>query len=196
MIKIFDMKYFFFILIFLHTISAFSQTNFEPLNKKIIVKTNVMNLLAKRPALTVEKVFSKRFSAEFSFVQGAVDDFLLTDHYEYMGILFRAKKYITDLDYGRLSPYAGLYIGNLKRSLQTDGTIFSIDYSRDFLANSIRTGGTLGWTYISNKKLVLDALVSLGYGKYIKYYKDRDSNGYVDCQFWLSIGYCLGGSKN
>ena len=191
------MKYFLFILTFLFSNPSYSQETLRPLTKKIIVKTNVMNLLAKRPALTIEKVFSKRFSAEFSFVQGEVNDLLLTDHYEYIGVLFRAKKYMSDLDYGRLSPYAGLYIGSLKRDLQSDGVILSVDYSRDFLANSIRAGGTLGFTYISYKKFVLDALVSLGYGKYVKYYKeDNLSNGYLDCQFWLSIGYCLGGRKN
>ncbi len=190
------MRHLLLTLTFFLTLSAFSQDRKRPLTKRVIVKTNLMNLLAQRPTLTIEKPFSKKFSAEISFVQGEVNDFLFTDHYDYNGFLLRAKKHFIDLDYGKISPYAALYIGNLKRNMQTTGQVDNTGFfgypSRDFSANSIRTGGSLGLTFIGKKKFVVDGLMSLGYGRYTKYYMpDTNSRGYLDCQIWLSIGYCF-----
>jgi hypothetical protein len=192
------MRYFATLLAFMWTFSAFSQATTTPLTKKIIVKTNLMSLLANRPTITLEKVFSKTLSCEVGFVQGHVNDFLLTDHYDYNGFLIRAKKYFEDVDYGTINSYAALYIGNLKRTIQTAGHVDNTGFfswpSRDFSANSIRAGGSVGGSYISKSRFVIDGLVSLGYGKYISYYKlnsIRDSNGYLDAQIWISIGYCF-----
>jgi hypothetical protein len=90
----------------------------------------------------VEKLFSKSSSLEVSFVQGELNSFLLTDRFEYSGILVRAKKYLTVVDLGKVSPYAALYLGNLKRSFQTAGRVDNSGYlgfsSTDFSANSLR----------------------------------------------------------
>lgn len=168
------------------------------MTKRVIVKTNLLSLVAQRPTVTIEKVFSNRFSAEVSFVQGQFNNFLLTDHYDYNGFLARAKKYFTDLEFGSLSPYVALYVGNLKRNIQTtrqvDNTGFWSYPSRDFSANSIRGGGSLGLSYISKSKIIVDGLASLGYGTYTRVYKpdvNRNSSGYLDAQVWLSVGYCF-----
>jgi hypothetical protein len=182
---------FLFILTIFLNFSAFSQKIEKPVTDRIIVKTNLMNLLARGPALTIEKPFTKTFSIEVSFVQGEINNFLFTDHYDYNGFLVRAKKYLTDLKYGEINPYGALYVGNLKRNIETTGH-WLFAFPRNFSANSIRTGGSLGLMFIGKKKLVVDGLMSLGYGKYIKYYKrDTDSKGYLDLQMWLSIGYCF-----
>lgn len=193
------MRHFIILIAFTLTISAFSQEAGRPLTKKVIVKTNLLSLLAQRPTFTIEKVFLNNFSAEVSFVQGQFNNFLFTDHYDYNGFLVRVKKHFTDLDFGRVSPYAAVYVGNLKRSIQTTGGQIGssgwIGYpSRDFSANSVRGGGSLGLSYISKSKIVVDGLMSLGYGTYTKVYKpdlNRNSNGYLYAQVWLSIGYCF-----
>ncbi len=155
-----------------------------------------MNLLARSPTLTIEKPFSKTLSAEISFIQGRVNNILFYDHYGYNGVLVRAKKYFEKLDYAKICPYMALYIGNLKRSIQSSGStgiygLFGYP-SHDFSANSIRAGGSAGLTFVGKKKFVVDALMSLGYGKYTRYYKPEIiSKGYLDYQFWLSVGYCF-----
>lgn len=185
------------ILTLLMTVSAFSQETTKPLTKRIIVKTNLLSLIAQRPTITIEKAFSKTFSAEISFVQGQFNNFLFTDHYDYSGFLIRAKKYFTELDYRTLSPYAGTYIGNLKRNIQTQGqAIGSSGYlgypSRDFTSNSLRFGGSLGLLFVTKSRIVIDGQTSLGYGRYLNLNKSDPStysNGYLDAQIWLSIGY-------
>jgi hypothetical protein len=190
------MKYVLLISAIFFKVSAFSQDVRKPVTKRIIVTTNLMSLLAQRPTITVQKLFTRTFGMEASFVQGEVNNFLFTDHYDYKGVLVRAKIYVSELDYGRVSPYAGLYVGSLKRNIQTVGRVDNTGFfgypDRNFSANSIRTGGSLGLTFIGKKRLVLDALTSIGYGRYIKYYKsDTNSKGYLDLQVWLSIGYCF-----
>lgn len=190
------MRYILLLLLFFSVTYGFAQKREIPLAKRVIVKTNLLNLMMKRPALTIEKPFSETFSVEFSFVQGEVDDFLLTDHYDYNGFLVRAKKYFSKLDYGRISSYAALYVGNLRRNIhtigRTDNTGFFSYPSRDISANSIRSGLSIGSMYIGRKGLVIDSQLSLGYGSYIYPYKaDNESKGYLDCQVWLSVGYCF-----
>jgi hypothetical protein len=180
------------------TISTFAQETSSALTKRIIVKTNLLSLVARRPTVTLEKMFSNSVSAEASFVQGEFNDFLFTDHYDYSGFLLRAKKHFTDLEFGGISPYVALYVGNLRRTIQTTGQVDNTGFwgypSRDFSANSIRGGGSLGLSYISKSKIIVDGLMSLGYGKYTRVYKpdvNRNSSGYLDTQIWLSVGYCF-----
>ncbi len=86
-----------------------------------LVKTNVLSLLAKRPTVTIERTVGSSFSLEGSYSQGKFNNLLFTDHYEYKGFLLRAKKYFVDFDYEVMLPYAGIYTGNLHRSIRTKG---------------------------------------------------------------------------
>ena len=188
------MKHFTTLCTLLLSLSAISQETTRPLTKRIIVKTNVLSLIAQRPTVTIEKVFTKTFSTEISFVQGEFNNFLFTDHYEYQGFLLRAKKYIINVDFGKISPYGAFYIGNLMRTILTTGQVDNSGYwgypSRNFYANSIRGGFSLGIAYFSKRKINIDGLMSLGYGMYRK--ADRENfNGYLDLQVWLSVGYCF-----
>jgi hypothetical protein len=192
------MKSFITLFAILLTLTVIAQETSRPLTRRIIVKTNLLSLLAQRPTVTIEKVFSKTFSTEISFVQGEFNNFLLTDHYDYNGFLVRAKKHFTKVDYGRVSPYGALYVGNLKRTIQTTGQVDNTGWfgypSRDFSANSVRGGATLGLAYFSKSKINLDAAMSLGYGRYTRIYKtdaNRNATGYLDAQVSLSVGYCF-----
>lgn len=178
------------------TLHALSQKPERPWARRVIVKTHLMNLLAQSPTLTIEKPFSQEFSVEVSFVRGKVNDIFYYDHYNYNGFLVRAKRYFEKLDYAKLCPYIALYLGNLKRNIQSAGSagvygLFGYP-SHDFSANSIRAGGSAGLTFVGKKRFVIEGLISLGYGKYTKYYKpEKATKGYLDAQFWLSVGYCF-----
>ncbi len=177
---------------------AFSQNkNTQSFPKPFIVKTNLLNLLAQKPTISFEKVFSQKFSAEISFVQGEVNNFLFTDHYAYKGIQLRFKRYFFPFQSGKLNPFSAVYLGNLQRHIQSEGRYFSDNYlfsypSKDFFANSIRGGLSLGCTIITKNKLAVEILTSTGYGRYTTIYKadtNHKSKGYLDAQIWLSVGY-------
>ena len=192
------MRYFITFVVFTWTISAYSQQTSSPLTERVIVKTNLLSLVAQRPTVTVEKFFSSSWSAEVSLVQGQFNNFLFIDHYDYHGFLVRAKKHFLDLELGSASPYASWYVGNLMRTLQITGSVDNTGFwaspSWDLSANSIRSGGSLGLSYISQRKIIIDGLASLGYGRYTKIYKpdiNGTSTGYLDAQLWLSVGYCF-----
>lgn len=179
-------------------ISLFAQKQTRPFKKTIIVKTNVLSFLALKPSISIEKPFTEKWSGEVSFVQGEFNNFLFTDHYDYNGFLFRLKKHFAPFEFGRLSPYVALYTGTLQRNIYTTGHTdntgwFSLP-SRNFTANSIRSGGSLGLSYISKSKIIIDGQSSLGYGRYIKLDNNNPnsfSRGYLDFQLWVSIGYCF-----
>jgi hypothetical protein len=180
------------------TASAFSQKTSKPLTKRVIVKTNLLSIITHRPTITIEKIFTKTFGIEASFVQGEFNNFLLTDHYDYNGFLVRAKKYVNNIGYGKLSPYVAAYVGNLKRNIQTQGQTDNTGFfsypSRDFMSNSIRFGGSFGLLYVTKGRIIIDQQTSLGYGRYLNLDKSNPStysNGYLDVQMWLSVGYCF-----
>ena len=118
---LYNIRPFIIALILFVTDSASAQETTRPLTKKVILKTNVLSLLAQRPTISVEKAFSKTFSVEISFVQGQFNNFLFTDHYDYNGFLIRTKKYLEDLDFGVINPYGAFYAGCLQRNFQTTG---------------------------------------------------------------------------
>jgi hypothetical protein len=110
--------------------------------------------------------------------------------------LLRTKKYLGNVEYNRLNGYAGLYLGNLKRTIQSSGYVNNTGWfgypGRDFAANSVRGGGSLGIIFIAKNKIIIDMMGSMGYGKYTQYYKpDKSSKAYFDAQVWFSVGYCF-----
>ncbi len=181
--------------VILITLTVYSQN--RPLEKRILLKTNILSLIAQRPTISIEKAFSKTFSTEISFVQGEFNNFLFTDHYDYNGFLIRIKKYLETIEYSTINTYVAGYMGNLKRNIQTEGqSIGSAGYfgypSRDFSSNTIRFGGSFGLLYVTKSRIVIDGQASLGYGRYLNIDKTDPStysNGFLDTQIWLSIGY-------
>lgn len=185
-----------FTFIFLLPYSYSQET--KPLEKRIVVKTNILNLIAGVPTFSLEKFLTKRTSIEASFVKGQFNNFLFTDHYDYTGFLIRTKIFVGEVTFGSLHPYGALYIGNLKRNIKTQGQSNNNGWfgypSRDFSANSIRGGGTLGLAFFSKNKFTIDGQGSLGYGRYIHIYTSDPNvyrTGYLDLQLWLSFGYCF-----
>jgi hypothetical protein len=196
------MKTLYTTLIILTTLSTIAQAqeletkSARPLEKRLIVKSNVLSLIARRPTVSIEKLLPNRLSTELCFVQGQFNNILFPDHYDYSGFLLRLKKYTDDFRFGEVNPFLGTYIGTLTRNIQTEGRTDNSGWfgypSRYFSANSIRAGGTVGLTYFSKSKFVIEGLGSLGYGRYFNLNKsdpDTYSNGYLDLQIWLSVGY-------
>ena len=190
------MRSFPFILLLLSTLVSLSQENKSSLHPTYLVKTNLLSFAASRPTFSLEKVFTPTISAELSFTQGRFNDFLFTDEYSYSGFLLRMKKYITPFVTETITPYVGAYTGNLRRTIRTKGRVDPTGWnsigSRDFSAQSIRAGGTIGVAYLSRQHFVFDGQTSFGYGRYVHIIRpDTHLNGFADVQIWLSVGYCF-----
>ncbi len=65
------MKYTICTLLVFFTTTMFAQNTNKPIAQKLIVKTNLLNLLAQGPGITVEKPLSSTFSWELSYVQAS-----------------------------------------------------------------------------------------------------------------------------
>ncbi len=180
-----------FVFILAHTM-VFAQ---EPAG--LIVKTNVLNLVMKRPALSIEKTFSDKYGLELSYTSGEIKNIGHLDYYHYEGFLLRAKKYIKPIRKKEANAFYGAYFGNLDRKIITHSSIdrtgfFSWGRNRDFEASSLRYGGTFGVSFIPNKHFLIEGLAALGYGNYYNVKSNlwnKPPSGYFDFQFWFSVGY-------
>lgn len=181
-------------------LAGFAQyKEFVP-KRSIWIKTNLLNLLAQRPTLTIEKPLTSHWSVGLSYVNGQFNRILLTDHYRYDGFILDTRYHLNRLDYNAFSPYVSMYVGNLNRRLYSEGiTLDRIGYigfgARDFSGQSVRMGANIGGQYLFTNRISLDGHIGVGYGKYYKQFDKADSltksDGYLDANLWLSIGYCF-----
>ena len=160
----------------------------------LLVKTNVLNALAKRPAISIEKTFDDKYGLELSYTTGELN---WGRDYKFDGFLLRAKIYSDKIETNAIAPFYGLYVGNLNKKIlsnaEVDRTGFvSIGRNRNFEANSIRDGVNAGLLFIPKKRFILEGTTALGYGKYFNiknYIPNPAPKGYLDFQLWLSVGY-------
>ncbi|QIL41721.1 DUF3575 domain-containing protein [Pedobacter sp. HDW13] len=160
----------------------------------LLIKTNALNVLAKRPAISVEKTFDDKYGLELSYTSGELN---WGRNYKFNGFVLRAKIYADKIEANTLIPFYGLYVGNLEKrifsSASVDNTGFvSIGRNRNFEANSFRSGINIGFLFIPQKRFILEGTTALGYGKYfnVKNYISKPApKGYLDFQLWLSAGY-------
>lgn len=180
--------------LFLISFTAFAQEY-----KGVIVKSNLINLLAKRPAISVEKALSSSFSLEASYVTGETTAMPFADEYSYNGFLLRGKKYLSVLQKNKSNLYYGAYFGNLNRTIKKEGYVHPTGFflsspDRNFSSRSVRTGGSLGILFIPIPNIIIDGSASLGYGRYFDT-KNKSlqlaPRGYMDAQIWFSVGYSI-----
>lgn len=161
----------------------------------IYVKTNLLNLVAKRPSFSIEKTITQNYGLELSYTSGELN---WGRDYEYNGFLLRGKMYLYEIKQHEITPFFGIYAGNLNKKIISNNAYvhptgyLSFGNNRNFKANSIRSGINLGFLYIPTKRFLLETTTGLGYGKYfnVETYQGKDApKGYLDFQLWLSIGY-------
>jgi hypothetical protein len=152
-----------------------------------LVKTNLLNLLAHWPTLTIEKPLTSHWSIGISYVTGEFNYVLYTDCYRYNGFVLDTRYYIVPLQIRAFSPYISTYVGNLNRKIRTEYKTSDIIErllvdKRDFSGKSARFGATIGGQYLFTNRIVIDGHIGLGYGKYYQQFDKADPgairNGY------------------
>ena len=161
----------------------------------ISVKSNLLNLLAKQPSFSIEKTFRQRYGLELSYSSGELS---WGRDYKFSGFLLRGKVYAYDIEAKEITPFWGLYAGNLNKTIVSNNAyvhptgFLSFGNNRNFKANSIRSGMNLGFLYLPTKRFLIETTTGLGYGKYFNLETFQDTaapKGYLDFQLWLSVGY-------
>ena len=163
----------------------------------IFLKTNLLNLVAKRPSFSIEKTIALKYGLELSYNTGVLN---WGRDYEYNGFLLRAKMYAYEIKQHEITPFFGIYTGNLNKTIVSNNAYvhptgyLSFGNDRNFKANSIRSGINIGFLYIPAKRFFLETTTGIGYGKYfnIETFQGSDApKGYLDFQLALSVGYSL-----
>ncbi|MCX2574416.1 hypothetical protein [Pedobacter sandarakinus] len=161
----------------------------------VYVKTDLLNLLAKQPAIAVEKVFNKRYGIELSYAKGELN---WGREYQFEGVLMRGKVYTTEIKAKEASLFYGAYAGVLNKKIVANNGykhptgFLAWGHDLDFIADSFRAGGTLGVLFIPKRRFFLETTTGLGYGKYYNVKTFNGTNkpsGYLDVQLNLSVGY-------
>jgi len=159
------------------------------------LKTNLLNLAAKRPSFSVEKMIKQYYGLEFSYSSGELN---WGRDYRYDGFLLRAKRYVSEIRTNEAIPFFGIYAGNLNKKIISNNAYthptgyLSFGNDRNFKANSIRSGVNAGVLYLPAKRILLEVTTGGGYGKYFNiesFEEKKPPKGYVDFQLWLSAGY-------
>jgi hypothetical protein len=180
------------VIIFISFLIIQTASSQEPVG--INVKSNLSNLLAKKPSFSIEKTFRQRYGLELSYSSGELN---WGRDYKFSGFLLRGKMYAYKIKSKEITPFWGLYAGNLDKTIisnaEVDNTGFiSIGRNRNFEANSVRSGVNVGFIYLPFKRLILETTTGLGYGKYFNIKNNLHQaapKGYLDFQLWLSVGY-------
>lgn len=174
------------------------QASAQYVSDALIVKANAFSLLTRRPNVSIEKFVSPKVSLELSLVGGRFRNIGFTDYYGYSGLLLRAKSHFNvsetkKMEFGGAYPYWGGYVGALSRRIETE-PIPRFFSGRYFYGQSVRAGLSAGIACYTQSRIIVDVMAGLGHGRYIGV--DRNdpnfhSGGYLDAQFWLSVGYCF-----
>jgi len=181
------------VIIFISFLIFQTASSQEPIG--ISVKSNLLNLLAKQPSFSIEKTFRQRYGLELSYSSGELN---WGRDYKFSGFLLRGKMYAYDIEAKEITPFWGLYVGNLNKTIVSNNAyvhptgFLSFGNNRNFKANSIRSGMNLGFLYLPTKRFLIETTTGLGYGKYfnLETFQDRAApKGYLDFQLWLSVGY-------
>ncbi|RZK19016.1 MAG: hypothetical protein EOO86_08620 [Pedobacter sp.] len=120
------------------------------------IKSNLLNLVAKKPSFSIEKTFKNRYGLELSYTMGELN---LGRDYKYDGFLLRAKWYARKIDVDEITPFLGIYAGNLNKTIVSNNAyihptgFLSFGNNRNFKANSIRSGINLGLLYLPTERL-------------------------------------------
>ena len=161
------------------------------------VKTNLLNLVAKRPSFSIEKTFNNKYGLELSYTTGELN---WGRDYKYDGFLVRGKWYARKINIDEITPFLGIYAGNLNKTIISNNAyvhptgFLSFGNNRNFKANSIRSGINMGLLYLPTKRFLIETTTGLGYGKYLNLetLEGMDApKGYLDFQLWISFGYRL-----
>ncbi len=146
------------------------------------LNTNLANLAAKGPSLSLEYQFSKKWSIQGYLSKGEIN---LGNNYSYKTAIIDFKQKIDK------QLYTSSYIRYIEKDVYRPYVfhpIISIDNGRDFKGKGISVGQSIGYKVFKNKLYNLDLFAGAGYGGFIEQTGDRNKLGFIDVRIGILTG--------
>ncbi len=180
--------------IMLMLVKNFTSTVFS---QSYSIRTNILNLVAKGPSVTVGKNVTDHSEVLLTYSLGNFTPFFSVDSYKYSTVHLEYRR--DDLDKGKWKLYYGGYLRYIHKRILSEGYyagplgIFS-KAPRNFTGNGVSLGLTSGIEYSIDKKLFVYFNTLLGAGKYLSQvdYSGHDKiSMFFDTRIALQIGFRL-----
>ncbi len=150
--------------------------------KKFSVNTNLLNLAAQGPSLSLEYKLFPKWSIQAYASKGEIN---ALDYYKYATIILDFKFKINESLY--LSPYVRYIEKDIYNPGESGVSYFDI-FQRDFKGKGISIGQAITYKIILNKTFNLESFVGGGYGTFLKKEGDKPGNNFIDLRIGLLTG--------
>lgn len=165
------------IILFLSVCNSYAQ------DKKFSINTNLANLAAKGPSLSLEYQLSNKWSIQGYISKGEIN---ILNNYNYRTAIIDFKR---NLD-GRL--YTSTYMRYIEKEIyrpSIGNNVLIFDPGRDFKGNGVSAGQMLGYKYFPNKVYNIDVFAGIGYGGFIEQSGERNKSGFLDLRIGILTGF-------
>ncbi|TKB97780.1 DUF3575 domain-containing protein [Pedobacter cryophilus] len=170
------------IFLLLSVIILCNKTSFAQI-KRFSINTNLANLAAKGPSLSLEYKFSKKWSIQAYASKGEIN---IGNNYSYKTAILDFKHKIDK------QLYTSTYFRYIEKDVYRPYVfhpVISLDNGRDFQGKGISMGQTIGYEVFRNKIYNLDLFAGAGYGGFIKQSGDRNRIGFLDLRIGILTGF-------
>ncbi len=150
--------------------------------RKFSINTNVLNLVARGPSLSLNYDMSTFWSIQLYGSAGSFN-----------GIGYSYKTGIIDFKY-HLSEnmYVGPYLRYIEKTIYRPGFVdrtgFFSTPGRDFQGKGLSPGANFGFNIINEKRFNLESFIGIGYGKFISQRGDKAGSGFMDARIGVLTG--------
>jgi hypothetical protein len=163
-------------------ISFFGLNNVLAQQKHFSINTNLANLAAKGPSLSLEYKFTDKWSIQAYASKGDIN---FWNNYSYQTLILDVKRHLDK------QLYTSSYIRLIEKSVYRPyvfNSVISLDNGRDFKGMGLSIGQTIGYEIFRKKTYNLDLFAGAGYGGFIKQAGDRNKIGFLDLRIGILTG--------
>ena len=164
-------------------ILLYSISNSYAQEKKFSINTNLANLAAKGPSVSLEYQLSNKWSIQGYLSKGEIN---VLNNYNYKTAIIDFKRKLDS------QLYTSTYIRYIEKEIYRPSfgnNVFTLDPGRDFKGKGISAGQILGYKYFPNKVYNLDLFAGIGYGGFIEQSGDKNKSGFLDLRIGILTGF-------
>ena len=161
-------------------------------DKRFSLSTNVLNLAAEGPSLSLSYQYSPKLAFQVYVSSGNFDRYLSSGEYQFKTAVLDTKFFVGQQFYA--GPYFRYIDKRVKREGFVDHTGFIGQSERDFHGHGMSAGVLLGWKVYGSRALDIETFAGTGYGKFLwqkDYSGQNKKTGFIDGRVGLLVGLKL-----